>query len=45
MKKLLKNAQIINEGSIQKADLLIDGDRIAKIAPSITDDTAEIRTL
>ena len=42
MKKLLKNAQIINEGSIQKADLLIDGDRIAKIAPSISDDSAEI---
>ena len=42
MKKLLKNAQIINEGSIQKADLLIDGDRIAKIAASISDDTAEI---
>ena len=42
MKKLLKNAQIINEGSIQKADLLIDGDRIAKIAPSISDDTVEI---
>lgn len=42
MKKLLKNAQIINEGSIQKADLLIDGDRIAKIAPSISHDNAEI---
>jgi len=42
MKKLLKNAQIINEGSIQKADLLIDGDRIAKIASSISDDNAEI---
>jgi dihydroorotase len=42
MKKLLKNAQIINEGLIQKADLLIDGDRIAKIAPSISDENAEI---
>ena len=42
MKKLLKNAQIVNEGSIYKADLLIEGERIAKIAPSIIDDTAEM---
>ena len=42
MKRLLKNAQIVNEGAIQKADLLIDGDRIAKIASSISDADAEI---
>ena len=42
MKKLLKNAQIVNEGSIYKADLLIEGERIAKIAPSIIDDSAEM---
>ena len=42
MKKLLKNAQIVNEGSIYTADLLIEGERIAKIAPSIFDDTAEL---
>ena len=42
MKKLLKNAQIVNEGSIYTADLLIEGERIAKIAPSIIDDTAEM---
>ena len=42
MKKLLKNAQIVNEGSIIKADLLIDGQRISKIAPIITDADAQV---
>jgi dihydroorotase len=42
MKKLLKNAQIINEGSVQKSDVLIEGDRILKIAPSIQDAAAEV---
>lgn len=42
MKKLLKNAQVINEGSIIKTDLLIEGDRIAKITPHITDVDAEV---
>lgn len=42
MKKLLKNAQIINEGSVQKADVLVVGDRISKIAPSIQDSQAEV---
>ena len=30
MKKLLKNAQIINEGGIVTADVMIQGDRIRK---------------
>ena len=42
MKKLLKNAQIINEGSVQKSDVLIEGDRILKIAASIQDAAAEV---
>lgn len=42
MKKLLKNAQIVNEGSVQTADVLIEGDRISKIAPSLQDSEAEV---
>ena len=42
MKKLLKNAQVINEGSIVKADVLIQGERILKIATEITDIDAEV---
>ena len=42
MKKLLKNAQIVNEGSIIKADLLIEGQRISKIAPFINDAAAQV---
>ena len=42
MKKLLKNAQVINEGSIIKADVLIQGKRILKIATEITDIDAEV---
>lgn len=42
MKKLLKNAQIVNEGSIIKADLLIEGQRILKIAPFISDAAAQV---
>jgi len=41
-KILLKNALIINEGKQFESDLLIKDDRIEKIAPSISDDTAEI---
>ncbi|MEY8020701.1 dihydroorotase [Muriicola sp. SD30] len=39
-KTLIKNALLVNEGITQEADLLIDGERIAKIAPSITSETA-----
>ena len=42
MKKLLKNAQVINEGSIITTDVLIQGDRIAKIATEINDAEAEV---
>lgn len=41
-KILLKNATIINEGKKFESDLLINNDRIEKIAPSISDDQAEI---
>jgi dihydroorotase len=34
-KLLLSNARLINEGEIRDADVLIDGDRIAKVAASI----------
>lgn len=42
MKKLLKNAQIINEWAIITADVMIKNDRIIKIAKSINDETSEI---
>lgn len=42
MKKLLKNAQIINEGALAKADLLIQDDRIVKVAKRINDEAAEV---
>ncbi|QBA65101.1 dihydroorotase [Muriicola soli] len=35
-KILIKNALLVNEGTTQEADLLIDGERISKIASSIT---------
>ena len=41
-KYLLKNATIINEGETMQADLLIRGERIEKIASSITDSTAKV---
>ena len=33
---LIKNAQIVNEGTITSGDVLIEGDRIAEIAPTIS---------
>ena len=42
MKKLLKNAQIINEGGIVTADVMIQVDRIVKVAKSINDEEAEV---
>ncbi len=41
-KTLLKNAILINEGKQWEGDLLIEGERIAKIAKSITSDTATV---
>ncbi len=37
-KQLITNARLINEGEIRDADVLIDGDRIEKIAASISAD-------
>lgn len=37
-KTIIRNARMINEGSIKECDVLIDGERIAKISPSITVD-------
>lgn len=43
MKKILiKNAQVVNEENVQTLDVLIKGERIEKIAGSISDETAEI---
>ncbi len=43
MKKILiKNAQVVNEEKIQTLDVLIVGERIEKIASSISDDNATI---
>lgn len=39
-KTLIKGATIVNEGNATKSDLLIAGDRIEKIAPSIADKNA-----
>ncbi|WP_297762478.1 dihydroorotase [uncultured Muriicola sp.] len=41
-KTLLKNAILINEGKQWEGDLLIEGERIAKIAKTITSDTATV---
>lgn len=41
-KYLLKNAQIINEGKSFESDLLINGEYIKRIAPSISDDNATV---
>ena len=42
MKKLLKNAQIINEGALVKADVMIKDDRIVKVAKLIEDEAAVV---
>lgn len=36
MKTLIKNAYIVNENQVEKGDVLIENDRILKIAPEIT---------
>jgi len=42
-KTLIKNARLVNEGDIRDADVLIDGERIEKVATGITaPDDAEI---
>ena len=42
MKKLLKNAKVINEGALVAADVMIQGDRIVKVAKIIDDDEAQV---
>jgi len=37
-KIIIRNAKIINEGSIFEADILVDGERIERIAPNISVD-------
>lgn len=41
-KLLLTNARLVNEGEIQEVDVLIEGDRIAKIASSIAADGVDV---
>jgi dihydroorotase len=41
-KKIIKNAQVVNEGTIKTCDVLIVGERIEKIASQIADNQAEI---
>lgn len=42
---LFKGARLINEGKIITADLLVQGDRIAKIAPSIDPGDRKVREI
>jgi len=39
---LLKNGKVVNEGTIQELDVLIDGDIISKIASGISDASAKV---
>ena len=39
---LLKNARIVNEGQINKADILISGDRISRIDQGISSEKAKV---
>ncbi|NND63879.1 MAG: dihydroorotase [Flavobacteriaceae bacterium] len=42
---LIKNAQVVNEGEISKLDVLVEGDIIAEIAPSISVKSSETRVI
>ncbi len=42
---LIKNAHIVNEGSIEKGDVLVEGDRIAEIATSISSKSADTKII
>ena len=42
---LIKNAQIVNEGIITSGDVLIEADRIAEIAPSISVKNADTKVI
>ncbi|MBC8755525.1 dihydroorotase [Kordia sp. YSTF-M3] len=41
-KILLKNAQIVSEADIKTADILIEGERIAKIGSNLTDEADQV---
>ncbi|MFK7748455.1 MAG: dihydroorotase [Kordia sp.] len=41
-KILLKNAQIVSESAVQMADILIEGERIAKIGTHLSDEADEV---
>ena len=45
MEILLKNARMINEGTITEGDLLIKGDRIEQIDTHISPQTSNVRVL
>jgi len=42
---LIKNAQIVNEGQILRGDVLIEGDRIAEIAESISVKSSDTKVI
>ena len=42
---LIKNAQIVNEGQVMKGDVLIQGDRIADVADSISVKSADTKVI
>ena len=42
---LIKNAQIVNEGTITSGDVLIEADRIAEIAPTISVKNADTKVI
>jgi len=44
-KILIKNAQIVNEGSIFKSDIFIEGDRIVEIGESISAKTSDTKII
>ena len=42
---LIKNAQIVNEKTIVKGDVLIEGDRIAEVSPSISAKSSDTKII
>lgn len=42
MRLLITNATVVNEGQTQEVDVLIEGDRIAKVAANISADGAQV---
>jgi len=44
-KKLIKNARVVNRGKIAESDVLIQNDRIVKVASNISDGEAEVKDI